>query len=62
MKNILIKSSDKVELSSKTVVAAHQSATPQNSQERKPRADPFFEVKSPRATEGDRVTVTFARC
>lgn len=62
MINILVKSPGRVELTGKTVATsgvAVQKST--QSPERKLVSDPFFEVKSPRASDGDRVTVTLLR-
>lgn len=62
--DVLVKCDEKVQLTGKTVVALSGSAVKNSglAAEAKRVSDPFFEVKSPRATEGDKVTFTFAHC
>lgn len=58
MTSLLVTSDEKVELTGKTVLLSADTAKKPEVADRKPAADPFFEIKSPRAIEGDRVTVT----
>lgn len=64
MKTPLVKRDDKAELTGKTAALAGGVSVkaPQHAKEAKREADPFFDVSSPPATEGNKVTVTLAYC
>jgi thioredoxin reductase len=64
MNTVLVKRDENVELTGKTVVLTSGASEKKlgRAAEGKREADPFFEIKSPRATEGDKVTVTVAYC
>lgn len=64
MKVSLVTKIADLKLTGKTIADQNSGAKQKNVQKgaEKKSADPFFEVKSPRANEGNRITVTFAGC
>lgn len=64
MKTLLVKRDEKAELTGKTAALASGVSVkaPQQPKVGKRETDPFFDVSSPRATEGNKVTVTLGYC
>jgi len=64
MKTLLVKRDERAELTGKTAVLASGVSVkaPRQQKEDKRKADSFFDVRSPRATEGNKVTVTLGYC
>lgn len=66
MKTLLVKRDEKAELTGKTASLASGASVKapqlQPLKGSKCAADPFFDVRSPRATEGNKVTVTLGYC